>query len=112
MRERRSSDGVEPSVAPGVAAKQAPRGEQGAADQALRAQRIDRVVRAGGLVLAGRREERPEGRAPEPDRNNAQSVHQAAATFVMSSTSSTRSASHSKPFAVTASGRPARTIST
>ena len=53
----------------------------------------------------------PESRAVEPDRGDAEAVHQAA-TFVIDSTSSTRSPSQSKPFAATASGSPERTIST
>ncbi len=88
-----------------------------AADEPVLPERLHRVLRAGRVVLARRREERPEGRPVQPDepdpeigRRAQDDVH--AAAFVIDSTSSTRSPSHSKPFAATASGRPARTIST
>src|SRR4051812_28089674 len=98
-------------MAPRVAAQEPPGRQRRSPDEALRAQRVDGVVRARRLVLAGRRKEGPEGRTPEPDRRNAEPVHQAA-TLVIDRTSSTRSPSQSKPFAATASGRPERTIRT
>ena len=68
---RGSSDRVEPSVAPRVAAQEPPAGEERAAHEALLPHRVDRVLRAGRVVLAGRREERAErdaGRARPPRR--------------------------------------------
>src|SRR6267154_2467835 len=98
-------------MAPRIAAKKPPAGEERAAHEPLLPYRVNRVLRAGRVVLARRREERPEGDPVEPDERYAEPVHQAAC-FVIASTSSTRSPSQSNPLAVTASGRPGRTIST
>ena len=88
-----------------------------APDEAVPPERLHRVLRTGRVVLARRREQRPEGRAvqphetdPEIGRRAQDDVH--AAAFVIDSTSSTRSPSQSNPFAATASGRPVRTIRT
>src|SRR5262252_2973166 len=112
-----SSDRVVASVAPRVAAEEAPAGHRAAAEEPVLPERLDRVLRARGLVLARRREERAERHPVRPDeadpeigRRAEDGVH--AAAFVWPSTSSTRSPSHSNPFAETASGRPGRTIST
>src|SRR5260370_12520518 len=108
---RESSDRVEPSAAPGIAAQQSPPGEQRAPQQAFLPYRVDRVLRAGRVVLARGRKERTERDAIEPDGRDPEPIHQAAA-FVMPRTSSTRSPSHSNPSAATASGKPGRTINT
>src|SRR6266568_3193664 len=98
-------------MAPRVAAQEAPAREEEAAREPLLPHRVDRVLRARRVVLARRREERPERDPIEPDERDTEPVHHAAC-FVIASTSSTRSPSQSNPLAVTASGRPGRTIST
>jgi hypothetical protein len=45
-------DGIKPTVAEGVAAQQPPDGEDQPAEYAESADRLDRVFRAGGVVLA------------------------------------------------------------
>src|SRR5690348_7690798 len=94
-------DVVDAAEAPRVTAQQPPAGEDDAAEEPVLAQRVDRVLRAGRVVLAAAREEDAE-RVPvcvdEPDPEvgrNAQDLRHAAA---FPSTSSTRSPSHSKPF--------------
>src|SRR5437588_286242 len=50
-----------------MAPHQSPGSEGAAAGEAVASQRVDRVLRARRVVLAGRREERAEGRAVGPD---------------------------------------------
>src|ERR1700675_1391727 len=98
-------------MAPRVAAEKPPTRGERAAHEALLPHCVARVLRTGRVVLAPRREERSERDPIEPDERDAEPVHQAAC-FVIASTSSTRSPSQSNPLAVTASGRPGRTINT
>src|SRR4051794_14467372 len=63
-------DGVEPAVAPGVAAKDAPPGQDDPTQYAELGYGLDRIVRAARLVLAPRRDQRREERAVQRDRED------------------------------------------
>src|SRR5690242_16173234 len=105
-------------MAPRVTAQQSPAREDAAAHEAMATERLHRVLRARGVVLAGGREERAKRDAVEPDeadpeeRGRAGHDRHAATAPVCSSSSSTRSPSQSKPFVSAASTRPGRTIKT
>src|SRR5205823_11817671 len=86
-------------------AREAPTGLERALHEPVLVHRVERVLRAGRVVLAARRrEERRSEVPPEPD----DELH--AATF--ESTSSTRSPSQSNPCASAASASPGRATST
>ena len=82
------------------------------------AQRLHRVLGARRVVLASGREQRAERQSVGPDQADPKLARQAhhgvhaARTPVCSSSSSTRSPSHAKPFVSAASTSPGRTIST
>ena len=100
---------VDTAAAPRIAAKQAPAREQGPLEETELLVRVDGVLGAGRVVLALPYPEEGREREPvSPDCCDSYVSH--AAAFV--STSSTRSASQSKPFAVTASESPGLAIST
>src|SRR5215471_10404600 len=105
-------------MAPRVAPKKAPAGENAPTDQAVLAERLHRVLGARRVVLARGREERTERQAVEPDETDPRESGQtrdgahAASAPLCSSSSSTRSPSQSNPFVSAASARPGRTIRT
>ena len=68
VKERARLDGVVAAVAERVAARQAPGGQDRAADDAQLANRLHGVGRAGGLVLAAARERRRDQALVEADR--------------------------------------------
>src|SRR4051812_20844863 len=63
-------EGVVPAVAPGVAAKDAPPGQDDATQYAELGNGLNRIVRATRLVLAPRRDQRREERAVQRDRED------------------------------------------
>src|SRR5205823_6816513 len=71
-------DLVDAATRPGMAAEQPPAGEDATSQQAVAAQRVDRVLRAGRVVLAGRREERAEGHPVGADEADAEVPHEPA----------------------------------
>jgi len=132
---------VHAAVTPGVAAKQPPAGEDRALEEAVFAQRIERVLRAGWVVLAAVAEQRAHGPAVRPNQSNCRvprrtpdpteqvhgsrakrwdmavprkmrSIFRGGHAAAFPSTSSTRSPSHSAPRSSAASVRPGLTIST
>src|SRR4051794_27567658 len=99
---------VNAAVAPGIAAEQPPAGEKRPFEKAVLAQRIERVLRAGRVVLAAVAEQRADSPAIHVDEAHREKLHTAA----FPSTSSTRSPSHSAPRSSAASVNPGLTIST
>src|SRR5581483_10684025 len=98
---------------PGVAAEQAPRRERDAAQDAATPDREHRVLGAARVVLAGiRRQERRHEQLVEPDREDRDHPAGGGHAAAFPSTSSTRAASQSWPFASAASGSPWRTTRT
>src|SRR5205807_9463559 len=65
-------DRVVAAVAPGVAAQHAPAGEDEAAERAVSPDRLDRVARAGGVVLAVRSQRGRHHQLVEPDRQHGE----------------------------------------
>src|SRR6185295_8126928 len=100
---------VDTAATPGIAAQQAPAGEHGPLEQSELLVRVDRILRAGRVVLAlADSKERRKREAVHPDSADPDVPHAAA----LPRTSSTRSPSQSNPFAATASGMPGFTIRT
>src|SRR5262245_35918866 len=106
---------VDPALAPRVAAQEPPAGEDHSPHEPVLTQRVDRVLRAGRVVLAAAGKEDAE-RVPvhvdEPDAEVGGQAGDDRHAAALPSTSSTRSPSHSKPFASVPSTSPGRTIST
>src|SRR5437762_14371942 len=99
---------VDAAVTPGVAAEQPPAGEYRPLQDPVLAQSVERVLRAGRVVLAAVPQQRADRPAVDVDETHREVLHAAA----FPSTSSTRSPSHSAPRSSAASARPGRTIRT
>src|SRR5919204_5215071 len=100
---------IHAAVTPRVAAEEAPAGEDRSADETVLTQRVDRVLRAGRVVLARVRKQRTDEPAVDVEGRDREVLH---AEPAFESTSSTRSPSQSNPRDSTASGKPGRTTST
>ena len=66
---------VHAAVTPRVAAEKPPGGEHRAARRAVAAKRVDRVLRAGRVVLARSGEERAHSQLVEPDEGDEDVLH-------------------------------------
>src|SRR5215217_5403407 len=86
-----------------IAAQEPPPGENRAAEESIGPERVERVLRAARVVLAGAGEDWAEGPAPGIDDSHRRVPHVARLR-----TSSIRSPSQSSPRESAASGRPAR----
>src|SRR4029450_8773774 len=103
---------VDAAVAPGIAAEEAPGGVRAAFHEPVEAKRIDRVLRAARVVLAGAGgREQAECVPPRVDETGPGGAGDPPAA-AWPSTSRPCSTSHTWPWACAASARPGRATST
>src|SRR4026209_492880 len=100
---------VDSAVAPRVAAKDSPAGEHAATGEAELAERVERVLRAARVVLAGPvRRQQTESPAPRVHETDSQELHERA----FSSTPAPSVTSQSFPRTSAGSARPGRAART
>src|SRR5512132_711805 len=108
MEEPLVLDMIDSAVAPGVTAEKPPACEHDAAEEPVLAERVNRVLRARRVVLAGRREENAQRVAVQVDASDPDESH----AFAFPRISRTRSCSQAASRPSSASGSGERTSRT